>query len=63
MRDMLEVGGVTPDQVPTFDQLMRVAPTTALVLLIVGIGFFVGWKVRGEAVQILKDWLNEKRRK
>ena len=59
---MLEVGGVV-DQVPTFDQLLRVAPTTALVLLIVGLGFAVGWRARGEVVQTLKDWLNEKTRK
>lgn len=51
------------DTVPTFDQLFRVAPTTALVLLIVGIGFLVGWRVRGEAVQILKDWLDEMKHK
>jgi hypothetical protein len=28
------------------------------VLLIVGVGFAVGWKVRGEAVQILREWLD-----
>ena len=60
---MLEVGGLIQDQIPTFENLLRVAPASALVLLIVGIGFAVGWRSRGEAVQILKDWIDEKRRK
>ena len=51
------------DDVPTFTELFRVAPVTALVLLIVGIGFAVGWKSRGEAVRILQAWLDELRRK
>jgi len=51
------------EDIPTFTELFRVAPVTALVLLIVGIGFLVGWKARGEAVAILKSWLDELKRK
>ena len=58
------------DQIPTFSELFEIAPVTSIVLLVVGLGFAVGWKVRGEAVQILKkqierleNWLDELRRK
>lgn len=51
------------DQIPTFAELFEIAPVTSIVLLIVGLGFAVGWKARGELVQVLRDWLDELRRK
>jgi predicted negative regulator of RcsB-dependent stress response len=51
------------DQLPSFKELFEVAPVAAIVLLIVGIGFYIGWRSRGEAVTILREWLEEQRRK
>ena len=51
------------DQIPTFTELFEIAPIVSIVLLIVGVGFYAGYKARGEAVQILKQWLDELKRK
>ena len=48
---------------PTISEFLEIAPVATIVLVIVGLGFYVGWKSRGEAMSILKDWLDELRRR
>lgn len=49
--------------IPTFDQLMRIAPAALLVLAIAGAGFATGWWSRGESVRTLREWLETLLRK
>ena len=44
-------------ELPTIGELFELMPTVTVVLTVVGLGFYVGWRVRGEAVAILKEWL------
>ena len=49
------------DQIPSFEQILRVMPVATVVLLVVGLGFYVGWRVRGEAIELLREWLDSLR--
>ena len=50
-------------ELPTFEQIFRIAPITTLILFVVALGFYVGWWSRGEVIKLLKEWLDDLRRK
>jgi len=50
-----------PIEIPTFAELFRLAPVITLVIIIVAVGFYVGWWSRGEVIRVLKAWLDDLR--
>jgi len=47
------------DEIPTISEFLQVAPIATLVVLIIGIGLWLGFKSRDGEVQSLKDWITE----
>ena len=46
--------------IPTLAELARIAPTSAIILIIAGLGYWRGYqagKSQGEA-EVLREWLN-----
>ena len=52
-----------PVELPTLQEFYEVAPITTLVLVIVGIGYWVGRQSTRDHIQTLKDWLDDHRKK
>jgi hypothetical protein len=43
--------------IPTFAELMEVAPTVTIVILVVAIGYWAGFKSREDHIETLKQWV------
>ena len=50
---------MSADLIPSFDQLLRAAPLTTLILSIAAIGYFAGWKSRDGHIGVLREWLDD----
>ncbi len=51
-----------PD-LPTFQELIVAAPIATIVMIVVGIAFWAGYRSREEHIKTLKEWLEDYRRK
>jgi len=49
----------TADLLPSFDQIVRLAPVTTIILGIAVVGFYAGWKSREGHIEALKEWLSD----
>ena len=47
------------DDIPTITEFLQVAPIATLVILIIGLGLWLGHKSREGEVQSLKNWITE----
>ena len=51
------------DPVSMVMPLWKIAPLATIVVVIIGIGYWAGHKSRGESVEILRQWIEELKRK
>ena len=50
-------------ELPSIQEFLEIAPIASMVLLIVGLGFYIGWRSRGETISTLREWLDSIRKK
>jgi len=43
--------------IPSFAELMEVAPTVTIVLMVVAVGYWAGFKSREDHIESLKSWI------
>jgi hypothetical protein len=46
-------------ELPSLQEALVLAPLVTLTLVIVGVGFIVGYRSRSEHIATLKEWLNK----
>ena len=47
------------DDIPTITEFLQVAPIATLVVLIIVLGIWIGFKARDGEIQALKNWITE----
>ncbi len=50
---------MSADLIPSFSELMRIAPVVTIIMTIAAIGYFAGWKSRDGHIGTLKEWLDD----
>ena len=45
------------DNIPTTAEMLQIAPIATLVVMVVGLGYWVGYKSQKEYIETLKEWI------
>ena len=50
------------EQLPSIDQIIRFAPVSVMVVVLMAIGAGAAWWMRGHETRALRDWIDELKR-
>ena len=45
------------DKVPTFADLLSIAPIATMTCLVIAVGYWAGWRSRDDHIETLREWI------